>query len=332
MFSTPMALVHPSSEWVKHPVYYDETCNNPVIRAEKTLFKYCIAPLNNHSAFLKTIQADAFSVNGEPIFLPNVTAHDFENLMAWLWHERWQPFELPLEDLISLLRVGRYLIMPHLMRWALRRVNTHEPPLSSTQKLLLSHELPLYHSNWLRPSVGAIILISPETYRGLESELDLMHPTILLKIQFAREALQNERNIIAMTLLPENLPPSLGCSQHHHSSICYPVWNGIWWNKVGRGLLLPESQARINQISDIPKFVREKVQWEGLGIHAACIESFIQHFESAGIFAIESRIITAATAAISNFLRVKMHGTGLEFDFTVEDAADEERLKASGSV
>lgn len=221
--------------------------------------------------------------------------------------------------------------MRDLGRWTLQEIVNHDTPLPAIEKLVLSQELPLLEETWLRPSVGALILISLETYSGLSSELARLHPAVLTKINIARETLHRQREILAFTQLPSGIQPGAGCSHVRHESTCYPVWVGIWWNQVARRLLQPEENKRIERLTQLPAHLRS-MRWDG--ITPTCVELFIQALEAADIFQVENRIFDAATCAIRE-LFLKAHNAGRsaeEFDFSAEEAADEERANAMDST
>lgn len=232
---------------------------------------------------------------------------------------RWQPVKFPLQHLVALLRSARYLMMPSLARWVLRKIEDHDPPMSTVRKLTLSQELPLLKLDWLRPSVGALIMIERETFDGLYAELIGLHSQILLKIHSAREALEHERKVLAYTQLPTDILPATGCSTKHHREVCYPVWNGVWWNQIARKIFHPEQSRRIEEISKIPAILRS-IPWEG--ITGTCAELFICTLEIAGAFTVEAEIVTAAASAVREYL-ITLHPSEAEFCFDDEQAADD---------
>lgn len=212
-------------------------------------------------------------------------------------------------------------MMPSLARWALARIQEFDPPMSPVQKLVLSQELPLLKFEWLRPSVGALLLIELDTFNSLQSGMTSLHPQIILKLLSARETLRNERIILAYTQLPDNIPPAIGCDPIRHSTICFPVWRGLWWNQIARRLLHPELDRRVDRISDMPTMLRG-IQWEG--ITASCVDSFISSLEGAGAFTVEAEIVRAATTAVQDYLST-LHMNPDEFDFHLEQEEDDRR-------
>ncbi|KAJ4488742.1 hypothetical protein C8J55DRAFT_557741 [Lentinula edodes] len=79
-----------SRNWIPHPKYYDPQCGPyPIFRAGNTLFKFTLPPFMLHSEVMKDLYANApFTYDdGKPIFLANLTAEEFERVLAWLWHE-----------------------------------------------------------------------------------------------------------------------------------------------------------------------------------------------------------------------------------------------------
>ncbi|KAJ3803656.1 hypothetical protein F5876DRAFT_84786 [Lentinula aff. lateritia] len=262
-----------------------------------------------------------------PIVLHNLTAEEFEQVLTWLWHTSSQPSEFSLNGLVILMKASSFLMMRHMGRWAFNRLVKHEPPMNPVQKLALSHELPLLGDSWLRPSVGALILICLETFRSLDSNLSVLHTPVILKILAARETLQRERQRLAYTQPPDNIYAGPDCTPYHHHKVCYPVWNGNWWNRVARRLLHPETgpDKFIEDLNDVPKILREK-PWEG--ISASCFEAFLQSYEAAGLFTVASSIIDAATLAVKNYLVTIQTLSPDEFNFEEENAQDQQHILA----
>ncbi|KAJ3966691.1 hypothetical protein EV361DRAFT_966025 [Lentinula raphanica] len=109
----------PSPPWIHHPKWYDERLNKDdyltYLSEDGYLFRVAIASLRTHSELVKTMEEVAYD-DGNPIFLPNMTASDLELVFGWLSH-KWQYNDESLgkQDLISLLRAGRFFMMPSLM-------------------------------------------------------------------------------------------------------------------------------------------------------------------------------------------------------------------------
>lgn len=212
-------------------------------------------------------------------------------------------------------------MMPSLARWASARIQEFDPPMSPVEKLVLSQELPLLKFEWLRPSIGALLLIELNMFNSLQSNMASLHPQVILKLLSARETLRNERITLAYTQLPDNIPPAAGCDSIRHSTICFPVWRGLWWNQIARRLLHPELGRRVDRISDMPAMLHG-IQWEG--ITAGCVGSFVSSLEGAGAFVVEAEIITAATTAVQEYLST-LYMNPHEFDFDLEQDKDDRR-------
>ncbi|KAJ4493199.1 hypothetical protein C8R41DRAFT_919673 [Lentinula lateritia] len=175
--------------------------------------------------------------DGQPIYLANLSAMEFEMVLAWLEHARWQPcsFSPSLPQLIALLQSARFLMMRSLLRWAINRLENYNPPMSTIQKITLSQEIPLLKDSWLRAPVGALITTSLENILGLSSELNAsLHTTVLSKIMLARETLNARRILLAYSIPKDDgsISPAAECSAEHHSTRCFQIWAAVWWGKV----------------------------------------------------------------------------------------------------
>ncbi|KAJ3711337.1 hypothetical protein C8R42DRAFT_728677 [Lentinula raphanica] len=272
--------------------------------------------------------------DGNPIFLPNMTASDLELVFGWLSH-KWQYNDESLgkQDLISLLRAGRFFMMPSLMRWVLKAFNNLTEPLSSIEKIALSQELPIVHTAWIRPSIGALITMRLDTFRFFARDIAArLDSSIITTISVARQTLSDERIALAFSYrMDPTVGPGIGCSIVNHIDICCPGWSVIWWSVIAQIILNPSPTpggGDDNGIEDLRKLpdILRRTDWKD--IPDTCVEEFIQYLEGKGIFNVEEEIIDAATEAVIEYLK-GVHMNWKEFDFSKEDQTDAALLNRS---
>ncbi|KAH7867643.1 uncharacterized protein C8R40DRAFT_1176943 [Lentinula edodes] len=239
--------------------------------------------------------------DGQPIYLANLSAMEFEMVLAWLEHARWQPcsFSPSLPQLIALLQSARFLMMRSLLR----------------------QEIPLLKDSWLRPPVGALITTSLENILGLSSELNAsLHTTVLSKIMLARETLNARRILLAYSIPKDDgsISPAAECSAEHHSTRCFQIWVAVWWGKVARKILHPDPKDRY-LLSKLGVYLHS-LTFDGMP--PQCVLNFIYRVESSGSLEVENAIIDKATSSVKAYL-CTLHMNADEFNFTEDEERDD---------
>ncbi|KAJ3926914.1 MAG: hypothetical protein NXY57DRAFT_966021 [Lentinula lateritia] len=311
--------LRPSPPWTHHPVWYDKDCGRmylTYLSEDGYLFRVAIACLRRHSEYVRSMETVAYN-DGNPMFLPNMKSLELEQVFAWLSHE-WQGMELSKGQLISLLRAGRFFMMPSLMQWVLRELQELKEPPNAIEKLAISQELPILHEAWIRPAVGALVLTPLETFHSLSSDIATqLDSTVIMKISLARQTVTTQRMILAFSYhIDDSISPGSGCDWVKHFDICFPGWSIIWWSDIAQKILNPSPSSQrddyIEDLRDLPKVLRQ-TNWKD--IPCGCVEAFICYLESTGAFNVEQEIVDGVTEAVTTYLR-SLHMNWKEFDFS----------------
>ncbi|KAJ3871874.1 hypothetical protein F5051DRAFT_445747 [Lentinula edodes] len=296
-----------ASDWVQHPKYYDPLCgpSYPSFCAGTTLFKFPLSVLKNHSELITSMVTGGGTYdNGQPIYLANLSAMEFEMVLAWLEHA-CKMAALFLFSITSSTHSST-TVCPF----------SHDAVITA---ISLRQEIPLLKDSWLRAPVGALITTSLENILGLSSELNAsLHTTVPSKIMLARETLNARRILLAYSIPKDDgsISPAAECSAEHHSTCCFQIWVAVWWGKVARKILHPDPKDRY-LLSKLGVYLRS-LTFDGMP--PQCVLNFIYRVKSSGSLEVENAIIDKATSSVKAYL-CTLHMNADEFNFT----EDEER-------
>ena len=124
-----------------------------------------------------------------------------------------------------------------------------------------------------------------------------MGPKVLLVIAKAREAMDDERKLLAA--YPPKLPthyPSAWCSLH--TTTCEKIWAEVWWKTVSRSLLHPREPLPLANIIGL------LLRTPHPGMQQECKQDLIDYISSdAGYrpFQAEERIFESAILAVEQY-------------------------------
>ncbi|TDL14640.1 hypothetical protein BD410DRAFT_809567 [Rickenella mellea] len=168
----------------------------------------------------------------KPIFLPQVTSKEFDNLLTYIYN-RWTPPPYKPQDLVDVLRLSALWEIENGTHWAIYHIETlPKGAISAAHRLCLSRQYQIHQ--WIGPAFRELVKI-PLTYLSAEDEAMIGWRTyqVLAKL---REALEVERKRAAFAPPPIQTP-SFMCNDH---TKCVQAWKEEWWKKVGKKMLHPD--------------------------------------------------------------------------------------------
>ncbi|KAJ4499718.1 hypothetical protein C8R41DRAFT_914992 [Lentinula lateritia] len=115
-----------------------------------------------------------------------------------------------------------------------------------------------------------------------------------------------------------SISPAAECSAEHHSTRCFQIWAAVWWGKVARKILHPDPKDRY-PLSKLGVYLRS-LTFDGMP--PQCVLNFIHRVESSGSLEVENAIIDKATSSVKAYL-CTLHMNADEFNFTEDEEWDD---------
>ncbi|KAJ7060887.1 hypothetical protein C8F01DRAFT_1077018 [Mycena amicta] len=248
-----------TGQWTKHPQFWVED-GSIVLRAEKIIFKIHRTHLEKSSEPMRDIlkipvTGDDQGTEHWPILLRGTTAAMFGHFLEYIYH--WG-FDEPStsaeaeEKYIDILAIADLWEIKAARKFAIKALSGIEPPLSPARKLQLSQLYTILR--WVSDAVA--VIMAGKLSELSEWDMECIGIPVLRKLIIGYELKDREIKRTAQ------VEPRMGdsddidwtCNDKKHEG-CLATWRRLWWEKIGRRLLHPDSPMASSAVKDEAEYL-----------------------------------------------------------------------------
>ncbi|KAJ7158388.1 hypothetical protein C8R43DRAFT_1124984 [Mycena crocata] len=286
--------VENKGQWEKNLSYWYAD-GSIVLRVKNILYKIHISQLTKASPNMASILCipDGKDISDEtregteqfPLHVPGLIIQEFEDFLLWLYRVEWNPMTDPVEKervFSSLLKVSNLWEIDVGKVYATTNLETMNLPPSRRLELARQYGIP----GWVEGAVRDIF----KTKLSMLSAVDLERITLkgyCILVQ-GMERMETE---IRRTANVEPLmlaDPDWRCKKH---TVCAAAWKRMWWDRIGRKLLHPDTPIKTHEIiTEVKKFAHKDLD-------ETCKDDMVREIEANIVF-VDQRVVAGVVAAM----------------------------------
>ncbi|KAJ7732947.1 hypothetical protein DFH07DRAFT_780787 [Mycena maculata] len=283
-------------QWNKNLAYWFAD-GSIVLRVENILYKIHISMLTKLSPDMGGILAipdgkfddDPTREGTEqfPLLLPGLSIQEFEDLLYWVYRVEWKALDDAEKERVctNLLKVSDLWQIEVGRAYAIDALQTiYLPP---SRRLELAGKYSIHH--WVEGAVAEIF--SGKLTDLSEDDLSRIGLKVYSILVKGMHRMEIEMRRTANVEPAMTLDPDWQCKNH---SVCIAAWKRLWWDRIGRKLLHPDSPIKTDAIlAEVKKLTHKD-------LNDNCRKDMVREIETNVEF-VDKRVIAGVGAAIITY-------------------------------
>ncbi|KAJ7291323.1 hypothetical protein C8J57DRAFT_1491817 [Mycena rebaudengoi] len=280
--------VENKGQWQKNLTYWYAD-GSIVIRIEGVLHKIHVSLLTklspNMNEILNIPVGREEGTERFPLHLAGITIQEFEDFLLWVYRIEWTPMSDPVEReriFTNLLKVSSVWEIEVGKKYA--KTHLEDLYLPPSRRIELARQYSIHE--WVK---GAVEEIFQKKLADL-SDLDIARIGVKAYSILAKgmERMEVEMRRTANVEPPMTNDPDWACTKH---TVCITTWKRLWWDKIGRRLLHPDSPIKTAGILEEVKKLAHK------DLNEKCRMDMVKDTEHAIVF-VDERVVAGVVASI----------------------------------